>query len=33
MGVAPILWLAAIDPATQAVLAPMTQTLTRLVGQ
>ncbi len=33
MGVAPILWLAAIDPATQAVLAPIAQMTAKVVGQ
>jgi NADH-quinone oxidoreductase subunit M len=33
MGVAPILWLAAIDPATQAVLAPLPQVVSKVVGQ
>ena len=33
MGVAPILWLAAIDPATQASLAPFAQVVSKVVGQ
>jgi NADH:ubiquinone oxidoreductase subunit 4 (subunit M) len=33
MGVAPILWLGAIDPAVQAALAPFTQVASRMVGQ
>jgi NADH-quinone oxidoreductase subunit M len=33
MGVAPILWLAAIDPAVQAALSPFPQALSKLVGQ
>ena len=33
MGVAPILWLAAIDPAVQASLAPFTQVVSKVVGQ
>ncbi|HKT89470.1 MAG TPA: proton-conducting transporter membrane subunit, partial [Candidatus Sulfotelmatobacter sp.] len=33
MGVAPILWLAAIDPAVQAVLTPAAQVLSKVVGQ
>jgi NADH-quinone oxidoreductase subunit M len=33
MGVAPILWLAAIDPATQAVLAPVSQMVSKVAGQ
>jgi hypothetical protein len=33
MGVAPILWLGAIDPAVQAALAPLTQVASRMVGQ
>jgi NADH-quinone oxidoreductase subunit M len=33
MGVAPLLWLNAIDPAVQAALAPFTQIAHRLVGQ
>jgi len=33
MGVAPILWLAAIDPAVQAALTPFTQTVGKVVGQ
>jgi NADH:ubiquinone oxidoreductase subunit 4 (subunit M) len=33
MGIAPILWLAAIDPATQAALAPMSQMVSKVVGQ
>jgi NADH-quinone oxidoreductase subunit M len=33
MGVAPILWLAAIDPATQASLAPFAQVISKVVGQ
>jgi len=33
MGVAPLLWLNAIDPAVRATLAPFTQLATRVVGQ
>jgi len=33
MGIAPILWLGAIDPAVQAVLAHPAQMAARLVGQ
>jgi len=33
MGVAPILWLGAIDPAVQAALNPFTRLASRLVGQ
>ncbi|MGA8440434.1 MAG: NADH-quinone oxidoreductase subunit M [Candidatus Sulfotelmatobacter sp.] len=33
MGVAPILWLAAIDPAVQAALIPLTRVASRMVGQ
>ncbi len=33
MGVAPILWLGAIDPAVQAALAPFTQVVSKVVGQ
>jgi NADH-quinone oxidoreductase subunit M len=33
MGVAPILWLGAIDPATQAALAPLAQLVGKVVGQ
>ena len=33
MGVAPILWLAAIDPAVQSVLAPAAQVFSKVVGQ
>src|SRR5580692_3029172 len=33
MGVAPILWLAAIDPAVQAALTPFTQVVSKVVGQ
>jgi len=33
MGVAPILWLAAIDPATQAALTPFSQVMSKVVGQ
>jgi len=33
MGVAPILWLGAIDPAVQAALAPFTQVVSKAVGQ
>lgn len=33
MGVAPILWLGAIDPAVQAALAPLPQIVGRMVGQ
>ena len=33
MGIAPILWLGAIDPAVQGVLAPLPQMLSKVVGQ
>jgi hypothetical protein len=33
MGVAPILWLGAIDPAVQAALAPFTEVVSKVVGQ
>jgi len=33
MGVAPILWLSAIDPAVQAALTPFTQVVSKVVGQ
>jgi NADH-quinone oxidoreductase subunit M len=33
MGVAPIMWLSAIDPAVQAALTPFTQIASRVVGQ
>jgi len=33
MGVAPILWLNAIDPAVQTVLAPFAQLASRMVSQ
>jgi NADH-quinone oxidoreductase subunit M len=33
MGVAPILWLGAIDPAVQAALAPFSQVVGKVVGQ
>ncbi len=33
MGVAPLVWLSAIDPAVQTVLAPFTQLASRMVGQ
>ena len=33
MGVAPLLWLNAIDPTVQTVLAPLTQMASRVVGQ
>ncbi len=33
MGVAPLLWLGAIDPAVQAALAPITQLTAKVVGQ
>jgi NADH-quinone oxidoreductase subunit M len=33
MGVAPILWLAAIDPAVQSALMPFTQFVSKVVGQ
>jgi NADH-quinone oxidoreductase subunit M len=33
MGVAPILWLGAIDPAAQAALIPFTQVMGKVVGQ
>lgn len=33
MGVAPILWLAAIDPAVQSVLTPAAQVLSKVVGR
>ena len=32
MGVAPILWLAAIDPAVQTALTPLTRVASRMVG-
>jgi NADH:ubiquinone oxidoreductase subunit 4 (subunit M) len=33
MGVAPLVWLGAIDPAVQAALAPFTQLASKVVGQ
>jgi hypothetical protein len=33
MGIAPILWLGAIDPAVQAALTPFTQIVSKAVGQ
>jgi len=33
MGVAPILWLGAIDPAVQAALTPFAQVVSKVVGQ
>jgi NADH-quinone oxidoreductase subunit M len=33
MGVTPLMWLSAIDPAVQAALAPFTQIASRMVGQ
>jgi hypothetical protein len=33
MGVAPLLWLNAIDPAVQTALAPFTQLVSKVVGQ
>ena len=33
MGVAPIMWLGAIDPAVQAALTPITRVVSRMVGQ
>ena len=33
MGVAPILWLGAIDPAVQAALMPFAQVVSKVVGQ
>jgi hypothetical protein len=33
MGVAPIMWLAAIDPAVQAALAGTHQVISKVVGQ
>jgi NADH-quinone oxidoreductase subunit M len=33
MGVAPLMWLSAIDPAVQTALAPFTQIASRMVGQ
>src|SRR6059036_4130758 len=33
MGVAPLVWLNAIDPAVQSALAPFTQMASRVVGQ
>jgi hypothetical protein len=33
MGIAPILWLGAIDPAVQAALSPMAQMVSKMVGQ
>jgi NADH-quinone oxidoreductase subunit M len=33
MGIAPILWLGAIDPAVQAALLPFAQTVSKVVGQ
>jgi NADH-quinone oxidoreductase subunit M len=33
MGVAPLIWLAAIDPAVQTTLAPFLQLTAKVVGQ
>ena len=33
MGVAPIMWLGALDPAVKATLAPFAQVASRVVGQ
>jgi len=33
MGVVPLLWLNAIDPAVQSVLAPFTQLASKVVGR
>jgi hypothetical protein len=33
MGVAPMLWLSAIDPAVQSALAPLAQLTSKLVGR
>jgi hypothetical protein len=33
MGVAPLLWLNAIDPAVRAALAPLGQLASKVVGQ
>jgi hypothetical protein len=33
MGVAPLVWLSAIDPAVQAALARFTQLASKVVGQ
>jgi NADH-quinone oxidoreductase subunit M len=33
MGVAPMVWLSAIDPAVQAALTPVTQLVSKVVGQ
>jgi hypothetical protein len=33
MGVAPLLWLSAIDPAVQSALAPFAQMAAKVVGQ
>jgi len=33
MGVAPLLWLNAIDPAVQSTLAPLTQMASKVVGR
>jgi NADH-quinone oxidoreductase subunit M len=33
MGVAPLVWLSAIDPAVQAALAPFTRLASKMVGQ
>jgi hypothetical protein len=33
MGVAPLLWLNAIDPAVQAMLAPFAQFASKVVGR
>jgi len=33
MGIAPILWLGAIDPAVQSALPPVTQMISKVVGQ
>jgi hypothetical protein len=33
MGVAPLMWLSAIDPAVQMALAPLTEIASKVVGQ
>ena len=33
MGVAPMVWLSAIDPAVQSALAPFTQLASKMVGR
>jgi NADH:ubiquinone oxidoreductase subunit 4 (subunit M) len=33
MGIAPILWLGAIDPAVQSALTPFAQIVSKVVGQ